>query len=70
MQHNEFEGQAGAPGADAGTGTTAPGAAPDAGSEGAAGDSLEMCPAELHSTTAQEASEIFFVLLDPQRASA
>ena len=42
MQHNEFEGQAGAPGADAGTGTTAPGAAPDAGSEGAAGDSLEV----------------------------
>ena len=42
MQHNEFEGQAGAPGADAGTGTTAPGAAPDAGSDGAAGDSLEV----------------------------
>jgi hypothetical protein len=29
-----------------------------------------MCPAELHSTTALEDSEIFFVLLDPQRASA
>ena len=34
-----------------------------------AGDSLVMCPAELHSTTALEDSEIFFVLLDPQRAS-
>ena len=38
--------------------------------EVAAGDSLVMCPAELHSTTALEDSEIFFVLLDPQRASA
>ena len=36
--------------------------------EVAAGDSLVMCPAELHSTTALEDSEIFFVLLDPQRA--
>ncbi|TDM05367.1 MAG: hypothetical protein C4K60_11255 [Ideonella sp. MAG2] len=37
--------------------------------EVAAGDSLVMCPAERHSTTALEDSEIFFVLLDPQRAS-
>lgn len=33
-----------------------------------AGDTLVMCPAEPHSTTALEDSEIFFVLLDPQRA--
>jgi quercetin dioxygenase-like cupin family protein len=37
--------------------------------EVAAGDSLIMCPAELHSTTAMEDSEIFFVLLDPHLAT-
>lgn len=34
-----------------------------------AGDMLVMCPAEMHSTTALEDSQIFFVLLDPTLAS-
>jgi quercetin dioxygenase-like cupin family protein len=33
-----------------------------------AGDMLIMCPAEVHSTTALEDSQIFFVLLDPSLA--
>ncbi len=37
--------------------------------EVAAGDTLVMCPAERHSTTALEDSVIFFVLLEPQRAN-
>lgn len=36
----------------------------------AAGDMLVMSPAEPHSTTALEDSEIFFVLLDPLLAPA
>ena len=35
-----------------------------------AGDMLSMCPAQAHSTTALEDSEIFFVLLNPHAPPA
>lgn len=42
----------------------------DASHEARAGDVLVTSPAELHSTTALEDSEIFFVLIDPQAAKS